>query len=217
MNFLGDLGTRRQNSATLTKLFQWSWLVFLRAYDSQGSLIGMWSMNRHNSFIIGRFLQRSPQVGNEPRTFPPCVEFFHVCRCPYMLKAGFSTGLHYLAPSYAPLVSLSSQGYSALSVAELTNSSKCMDSKQLRVWGQYSLLGLVFDRKNMLCAINPANGKYLTAATIYRGKISSRETESAINDITTKQSQSFVEYVLFRDIDWQVFILTIIVVKVHPR
>lgn len=47
----------------------------------------------------------------------------------------------------------------------------------------------------MLCAINPQNGKYLTAATIYRGKIASREVEQAINDITTKHSSSFVEYI----------------------
>ena len=47
----------------------------------------------------------------------------------------------------------------------------------------------------MLCAIEPLNGKYLTAATIYRGKIGSKETETAINDMTTKQSASFVECV----------------------
>jgi len=45
----------------------------------------------------------------------------------------------------------------------------------------------------MLCAIDPATGKYLTAATIYRGKIASQEAEVAINEITTKQSASFVE------------------------
>jgi tubulin beta len=47
----------------------------------------------------------------------------------------------------------------------------------------------------MLCAIDPLNGKYLTAATIYRGKIGSKETETAINDMTTKHSASFVECV----------------------
>lgn len=47
----------------------------------------------------------------------------------------------------------------------------------------------------MLVAINPMQGKYLTACAIYRGKVSSREAEQAINDITTKQSSSFVEYI----------------------
>lgn len=83
--------------------------------------------------------------------------------------------LHYLAPSYAPLSALNSRSYSALNVAELTTS--------------------IFDRKNMLCAIAPESGKYLTAATIYRGKISSREAEGAIGDITTKHSDMFVEYI----------------------
>ncbi|KAF8318992.1 tubulin-domain-containing protein [Clavulina sp. PMI_390] len=83
--------------------------------------------------------------------------------------------LHYLAPSYAPLDDIKNRNYSALTTAELTAS--------------------IFDRKNMLCAINPSMGKYLTAATIYRGKIASRDAEAAVHDIQRKQSSLFVEYI----------------------
>jgi hypothetical protein len=35
----------------------------------------------------------------------------------------WNAGLHYIAPSYAPLVAMNSRGYSALTAAELTTSS----------------------------------------------------------------------------------------------
>lgn len=47
----------------------------------------------------------------------------------------------------------------------------------------------------MLVAINPQFGRYLTAATIFRGKISSRDAETAVQDLQTKNSDKFVEYI----------------------
>ena len=45
----------------------------------------------------------------------------------------------------------------------------------------------------MLVAVDPMQGRYLTAALIFRGNIQSREAESAIQDVKTKKSNSFVE------------------------
>lgn len=53
----------------------------------------------------------------------------------------------------------------------------------------------LFDRKNMLVAIDPRFGRYLTAATIFRGKISSKDAEVAVQDLQRKNSNSFVEYI----------------------
>jgi tubulin beta len=83
--------------------------------------------------------------------------------------------LHFLAPSYAPLVPPQSKEFTGLSIPELTKS--------------------LFDRKNMLAAIDPRFGRYLTAATIYRGKIPSRDVEQAVNEIQTRNSSAFVEWI----------------------
>ncbi len=83
--------------------------------------------------------------------------------------------LHFLAPSYAPIVAPGSRAFQSQSVPELTTS--------------------MFDRKNMLVAMDPQHGRYLTAATIYRGKINSKDAEAAIGDVKQKNSASFVESV----------------------
>ncbi|CAE6458201.1 unnamed protein product [Rhizoctonia solani] len=83
--------------------------------------------------------------------------------------------MHFLTPSVAPLISLGSQAYQSLSVQELTNS--------------------LFDRKNTLVACNPSFGRYLTAATIYRGNISSQEAQTAVQALQNKNSASFVDWI----------------------
>ncbi|KAG8691480.1 Tubulin beta-2 chain [Ceratobasidium sp. 423] len=83
--------------------------------------------------------------------------------------------MHFLTPSVAPLASAGSQAYQSLSVQELTNS--------------------LFDRKNTLVACNPSFGRYLTAATIYRGSISSQEAQTAVQQLQTKNSASFVDWI----------------------
>jgi len=83
--------------------------------------------------------------------------------------------MHFLSPSVAPLVSFGSQAYQSLSVPELT-------------------AGL-FDHKNILVACNPAHGRYLTAAVIFRGKIASQEAQAAVQQLQTKHSHSFVEWI----------------------
>ncbi|KAG8760340.1 Tubulin beta-2 chain [Serendipita sp. 396] len=83
--------------------------------------------------------------------------------------------LHYLLPSYAPLVSEATNAYQSLAVPELVAS--------------------LFDRHNLLVACDPRMGRYLTAATIFRGNISSQEVEIAVQQLQTKNSQSFVDWI----------------------
>ena len=63
--------------------------------------------------------------------------------------------LHFFMPGFAPLTSRGSQQYRALSVPELTQQ--------------------MFDAKNMMAACDPRHGRYLTVATIFRGRMSMKE------------------------------------------
>ena len=54
----------------------------------------------------------------------------------------------------------------------------------------------LFDRHNLLVACDPRYGRYLTAATIFRGQLSAQEVEISIEQLQSKNSSLFVEYVL---------------------
>ncbi|KIM29971.1 hypothetical protein M408DRAFT_15648 [Serendipita vermifera MAFF 305830] len=83
--------------------------------------------------------------------------------------------LHYLLPSYSPLVSAAAGAYQGQSVPEL--------------------VGSLFDRHNFLVACDPRMGRYLTAATIFRGKLSSQEIEIAVQQLQNKNSNAFVDWI----------------------
>ncbi|VDB86688.1 unnamed protein product [Peniophora sp. CBMAI 1063] len=83
--------------------------------------------------------------------------------------------LHFLCPSYAPFHTAGAQAYARVSVQELTQA--------------------LFDRRNLLVAADPRYGRYLTAATIFRGKVSSREAEFAVYELQRKNSAMFVEWI----------------------
>ena len=59
--------------------------------------------------------------------------------------------LHFFMVGFAPLTSRGSQQYRALTVPELTQ----------QMW----------DAKNMICAADPRQGRYLTASAMFRGKM----------------------------------------------
>jgi len=83
--------------------------------------------------------------------------------------------LHFLIPSYAPFYNPADKAFIRMSVADLTQA--------------------VFDRKNLLVACDPRFGRYLTAATIFRGQISSREVEHTVAELQRKNSAQFVEWI----------------------
>ncbi len=53
----------------------------------------------------------------------------------------------------------------------------------------------MFDSKNMMVACDPRHGRYLTAATIFRGLVSMREVEEQIMKIQSKNAAYFVEWI----------------------
>jgi len=83
--------------------------------------------------------------------------------------------LHFLMPSYAPLTDPTNVKYQSWSTPELTRA--------------------LFERKHLFVACDPRFGRYLTAATIFRGNVSSREAEVAVHDLQTKHSPLFVEWI----------------------
>merc|ERR1719428_1159367 len=65
--------------------------------------------------------------------------------------------LHFFMTGFAPLTSRGSQQYRALTVPELTQQ--------------------MFDAKNMMCAADPRHGRYLTALSLFRGRMSTKGVE----------------------------------------
>ncbi|KAI0775033.1 beta-tubulin 2 [Trametes elegans] len=83
--------------------------------------------------------------------------------------------LHFLIPSYAPLYDPKSRAFTRWNVRDLTSA--------------------MFDRHNLLVACDPRFGRYLTAATIFRGKVASQEAEQAVLELQKKNSSQFVEWI----------------------
>jgi len=83
--------------------------------------------------------------------------------------------LHFFMIGIAPLTSRGSQQYHALTVPELTQQ--------------------MFDAKNMMCASDPRNGRYLTAAAMFRGRISTKQIDEQMLNIRSKQAGYFVEWI----------------------
>jgi len=83
--------------------------------------------------------------------------------------------LHFFMPSFAPLSSKASSGFIASSVQELTRE--------------------MFDAKNMMAACDPRKGRYLTVATIFRGKVSMQEVDDQMMSIQKKNESYFVDWI----------------------
>ncbi|ODV89346.1 hypothetical protein CANCADRAFT_3974 [Tortispora caseinolytica NRRL Y-17796] len=83
--------------------------------------------------------------------------------------------LHFFIAGYAPLYSDASKLFQGLSVPELTSQ--------------------LFNPNNMMAACNPYNGRYLTASTIFRGKVSTKEVEETVSSMCSKNSSYFVEWI----------------------
>ncbi|CAI6355022.1 unnamed protein product [Macrosiphum euphorbiae] len=83
--------------------------------------------------------------------------------------------LHFFITGFAPLTSRGSQQYRALTVPELVQQ--------------------MFDAKNMMAACDPRHGRYLTAASIFRGRMSMKEVDEQMLNVQTKNSSYFVEWI----------------------
>ncbi|KAK8679831.1 hypothetical protein V6N13_145264 [Hibiscus sabdariffa] len=76
---------------------------------------------------------------------------------------------------FAPLTSRGSQQYRALTVPELTQ----------QMW----------DAKDMMCAADPRHCCYLTASTMFHGKMSTKEVDEQMLNVQNKNSLYFVEWI----------------------
>ncbi len=83
--------------------------------------------------------------------------------------------LHFFMAGFAPLTSRGNQAYRALTVPELT--------------------AQMFDAKNMMCAADPRHGRYLTAAALFRGRVSTKECEEQMLNVRNKNSSYFTEWI----------------------
>ncbi|XP_043244397.1 tubulin beta chain-like [Amphibalanus amphitrite] len=83
--------------------------------------------------------------------------------------------LHFFVPGFVPLVARPSESYRALTVPELTQQ--------------------MFDGRNMMAACDPRHGRYLTAAAIFRGRMSMKEVDEQMLNIQKKNSSYFVEWI----------------------
>ena len=82
--------------------------------------------------------------------------------------------LHFFIMGFAPLTRRS-QRYRAVTVPELTQQ--------------------MFDTNNMMACCDPRHGRYLTVATIFRGKVSMSEVDEQMLNIQNKNSTNFVEWI----------------------
>lgn len=83
--------------------------------------------------------------------------------------------LHFFMPGFAPLQARGSQAYSSSTVPQLVQQ--------------------MFDSKNMMAACDPRQGRYLTVAAIFRGRMSMREVDDQMFNVQNKNSSFFVEWI----------------------
>jgi len=83
--------------------------------------------------------------------------------------------LHFFLVGFAPLTARGTAQYNMMSVAELTQQ--------------------MFDHKNMMAASDPRKGRYLTAAAMFRGKVSMKDVDDQMQAVQTKNSNYFVEWI----------------------
>ncbi|ODQ64186.1 beta tubulin [Nadsonia fulvescens var. elongata DSM 6958] len=83
--------------------------------------------------------------------------------------------LHFFMVGFAPLTAIASSSFRALTVPELTQQ--------------------MFDSKNMMAACDPRNGRYLTVAAFFRGKVSLQEVEDQMRQVQSRNSNYFVEWI----------------------
>lgn len=83
--------------------------------------------------------------------------------------------LHFFLVGFAPLTARGSTSYRTSSVSDLTQQ--------------------MFNPKNMMAACDPTKGRYLTAAAMFRGKMSMKDVDEQMLNIQKKLSQNFVEWI----------------------
>jgi len=82
--------------------------------------------------------------------------------------------IHFMLSSYAPLVSMEKLYYENSLVLEITN--------------------VVFEPSSMMGKCDPHRGKYMACCLMYRGDVSPKDINEALQTIKTKQKVEFVDW-----------------------
>ncbi|VDM19905.1 unnamed protein product [Hydatigera taeniaeformis] len=83
--------------------------------------------------------------------------------------------LHFFIPAFAPLTSRFVQTYYNHTIHDLTTQ--------------------IFDSKNLMTACDPRHGKYITVASVFRGRLSIKELEEEMQQVQSRNSAFFVEWI----------------------
>jgi len=83
--------------------------------------------------------------------------------------------LHFFLIAQAPLASKENKGYQLVNVQELTNQA--------------------YSPRNFFSNVKPDDGKYMTAALVFRGPMSSQEVDEIIEKRQSNNSDDFVEWI----------------------
>lgn len=83
--------------------------------------------------------------------------------------------LHFFVPGFAPLTAMSTRPYSTISVP--------------------SLVQQIFDAKNLMADFDPRHGRYLAAAAIFRGRLSTKQVEEQMANVQRRNNAYFVPWI----------------------
>jgi tubulin beta len=83
--------------------------------------------------------------------------------------------LHFFSLGFAPLSARGQDAYRTLTISELTQQ--------------------MFDPKSQFSAADPRHGRYLTAAALFRGDVSTKDVDEQLLNIVNKNSSYFVEWI----------------------
>ena len=83
--------------------------------------------------------------------------------------------LHFFVSGFTPLTAVASRPYRAVTVPALVQQ--------------------MFDAKNLMVACDPRHGRYLTAAAIFRGRLSTKEVDEQMINIQRRNSAYFVPWI----------------------
>ncbi|THD25368.1 Tubulin beta-4B chain [Fasciola hepatica] len=83
--------------------------------------------------------------------------------------------LHFFAPCFVPLSSRGNQPYKAITVPNLVQQ--------------------MFDAKHLMAYCDPQEGRFLTCASVFRGRLSMAEVEESMLNVQDKNSRYFVEWI----------------------
>jgi len=82
--------------------------------------------------------------------------------------------IHFMLCSYSPILSQEVAYQEKSTVKQITTQA--------------------FEPDNMMCKIDPRNGKYMATCLVYRGKVNNSEVNLALNDLKTKSNVQFVDW-----------------------